>query len=392
MKKEFQRSSQEKGITLVALVITIVILIILAVVAINAVFGDGGLLQYAQDARNYQTNADSADSELINSATEYIDGIIGGGSTDEPEEPTTPSTVEDAKNSGDTFDDTTTIKDDLDNDVTIPGGFHIAEDSGTKIEEGIVIEDEIGNQFVWIPVGEYNVTTSINAAGKLTNNLSRRTFTEAGATEVNGDDAINTDFYGEGNENSVAKEQIEGFKTSATTNGGFYIGRYEAGTEVERTSSSDELTMPLVQANKNVYVYVTRDQAKTQAEAMYSENSYVTSELISSYAWDTTLNFICQTNEEGYLLSTTTDNTYGNIGTRTKELTGTYEADNYSNIHDILGNCYEWTTEYSSNSNGSCVGRGGSHDYSANFAANRGYDSTPGSNSYNSFRLQLYIK
>ena len=50
---------RERGITLVALVITIVILIILAVVAINAVFGDSGLLQYAQDARNYQANADT---------------------------------------------------------------------------------------------------------------------------------------------------------------------------------------------------------------------------------------------------------------------------------------------------------------------------------------------
>ena len=73
---------RERGITLVALVITIVILIILAVVAINAVFGDSGLLQYAQDARNYQANADTSDGELINSATEYIDGIIDGSGSE----------------------------------------------------------------------------------------------------------------------------------------------------------------------------------------------------------------------------------------------------------------------------------------------------------------------
>ena len=78
LSEKLRKTSQEKGITLVALVITIVILIILAVVAINAVFGDSGLLQYAQDARNYQANADSADATMINSATEYIDGIVGG--------------------------------------------------------------------------------------------------------------------------------------------------------------------------------------------------------------------------------------------------------------------------------------------------------------------------
>ena len=41
----------KKGITLIALVITIVILLILAAVSMNAVLGDGGLIQKAQDAR-----------------------------------------------------------------------------------------------------------------------------------------------------------------------------------------------------------------------------------------------------------------------------------------------------------------------------------------------------
>ena len=395
MKERFQRSLQrdERGITLVALVITIVILIILAVVTINFAFGDNGLIKQAESARDYQANADATDSKLLNDATEYIDGIIGGnGSEEDNSGETTKSEVEEAKESGETFEDTTTIKDDLENDVTIPGGFHVAEDSGTKVEEGIVIEDDAGNQFVWIPVGEYNVSTSINAEGKLTNNLSRRTFTESGATEINGDDAIDS-FYGEGNANSVAKDQIEGFKTSATTNGGYYIGRYEAGTEIERTSAGDSLTTPLVQANKNAYVWVTRDQAKTQAEAMYSGNSYVTSELISSYAWDTALNFICQTNEEGYLLAITTDSAYGNIRTNTKELTGVYEADKYSNIHDFLGNSYEWTTEYSSGSNGTCVDRGGYYFSNTSYSAAYRYaDPTTNIDSVGSFRLQLYVK
>ena len=45
----------------------------------------------------------------------------------------------------------------------MPGGFKIASDSGTTVQEGIVIEDSdittyedgttsTGNQFVWIPV------------------------------------------------------------------------------------------------------------------------------------------------------------------------------------------------------------------------------------------------
>ena len=127
---------------------------------------------------------------------------------------------------------------------------------------------------------------------------------------------------------------------------------------------------------------------------MYKGNSYVTSELISSYAWDTALNFICQTNVgsgEGYNLSRTTSSQYGNIGTNKKENTGAYAADNYSNIHDLLGNCYEWTTEYCSSSY-PCVNRGGLYDISSNYAAIRNSSRTSSSSYRLSARAQLYVK
>lgn len=400
-KKIFQKTSNSnKGITLVALVITIVILIILATVAINFAFGNNGLINRASDAEEYYANDTAYTDESLSNVESYIDGIIGENGGSEPEEPGTPTTVEEAKKNESKFDKTTTIKDGQDNSVVIPGGFHVDKDSGTKVEEGIVIEDANGNQFVWIPVGEYKVSTTINAEGKLTNNLSRRTFTSSGATEVSDDSVIESNYYGEGATQdkygepitTVAKDQIEIFKTKARNKGGFYIGRYEAGTEEERTSESDPLTTPLVQANKNAYVYVTRDQAKEKSEELYRENSFVTSELISSYAWDTALNFICQTSKEyGYSLATTTSSERANIGTRKKELTGAYTADKYSNIHDLLGNCYEWTTEYCSNSSFPCVPRGGYYFFSDGYAAIRNYGSTSGSFTIGSFRLQLYV-
>ena len=104
----------------------------------------------------------------------------------------------------------------------------------------------------------------------------------------------------------------------------------------------------MCKAGVEPYVNVTRNVAKTQAEAMYNENDYVVSGLISSYAWDKALNFICQNSTAGYALTTTTSNSYGNIGTGTRQNTGVYAQDNYCNIHDMLGNCLEWTTEYSS--------------------------------------------
>ena len=164
---------------------------------------------------------------------------------------------------GDELENTTTIQDDLGNNVVIPEGFGVAEDSGTKVEEGIVIEDGSGNQLVWIPTGEYNVSTSINSSGKLTNNLSRRTFTTSGATEISGDSEIQEGsyrYYGEGNSSSVASGQIDAFKASAesTANGGkggFYIGRYEQG----RGNVCKAGVVP--------YTNITGDEAKIQAEA-----------------------------------------------------------------------------------------------------------------------------
>ena len=398
---------QERGITLIALVITIVILIILATVSISIIFGEGGLIDRAQEGKDLTEQAQIDEQEELKGAEEYINGVLAG--TDLPEK--FPETVVDAKKNGTTFTNTTTIKDDLDNPIKVPGGFNIAEDSGTKVEEGIVIEDDDGNQFVWIPVGEYNVTTEIEQIteketqdGKITNELTRRNFTESASIPVNGDNAAsgtNGDvYYGEGDSRSVAKDQIDAFKTSSTTNKGFYIGRYEAGTEIERGESTDQLTMPLVQANKYPYKYVSRDEAKSQSESIYSGNDCVTSELISSYAWDTALNFICQTNEEGYLLATTTDSNYGNIGTGTRTLTGEYTvdegiSDKYSNIFDILGNYREWTSEYSSDNylgnDTPCVNRGGYYVSNGNYVAIRNSTYTTSSGNDISFRIQLYI-
>ena len=272
-------------------------------------------------------------------------------STTEPEVPDMGDAKPNPDQDGPEYGTNTPIQDDKGNTVVIPGGFHLDEDSGTSVEEGIVIEDSNGHQFVWIPTGTYQTSS-----GAKTNNLSRRTFTSNGATEVNGDDAIQNYYYGEGNSRSVAYSQISEFKESASPksetnpngNGGFYIGRYEQGAG------------NVCKAGVAPYTNVTRETAKQQAESMYSGNSYVVSELISSYAWDTALNFICQTNNESYILATTTNSKYGNIATKNGPLkTGTYAADDYSNIHDLVGNCSEWTTEYSSNSNGECVVRGG---------------------------------
>ena len=392
-----KRKEDNKGITFVALVITIIIIIILATVTINMAFGDNGLIKQAEIAKDMAANSTVAEQEGMNSLMDEYANLLAEDS-ERPVEPTIPTTIAEAKENGTKFTETTPLKDDLGNIVYIPGGFHVdKEDSGTKVEDGIVIEDdtENHNQFVWIPTGTYK-TTDTEEPTK-TNELTRRQWattanTVQDPTPITGDEVAGYKgqyYYGEGDSRSVANDTIGAFLTSANpeseTNsnghGGFYIGRYEQG--IGNVSK----------AGVEPYVNVRRDEAKTAAESMYSGNTNIkaTSELISSYAWDTALNFICQNSEYGYTLATTTDDKYGNIGTDNLTLTGAYAADYYSNIYDFLGNRAEWTTEYCNNSSAPCTIRSAVYDSNYYYVANRRNGTTSYINTSLSFRLQLYV-
>ena len=295
------------------------------------------------------------------------------------------SEIEKAKDSGQKYNNNTELEDDYGNKVWIPGGFNVASDSGTSVSEGVVIEDEKDNQFVWIPVGTYKLSETQSK----NNELVRRNFTASGFDTVSGDNVRYDDdgkysYYGEGDSRSVAYGTIGNFKAKAAEKGGFYIGRFEQG---QGNQSKINLTP---------YNNIRRNDAMDEAESMYYGNSYVTSELMSSYAWDTALNFVCQTNEEGYTLSITKDRTYGNIGTGVLSNTGTYKVngsvvDKYSNIYDLIGNIREWTTEYSAYSGAPCTAIGGVYAY-ANKVSRRTCNGTAYAGSDQGFRIQLYLK
>ena len=83
------------GITLIALIITIVILIILATVTINVAFGDGGLIQRAQQAKNLTEEATLKEQETLNEVmSEYANIMAEDENTPiEPEKPTAEDTL-----------------------------------------------------------------------------------------------------------------------------------------------------------------------------------------------------------------------------------------------------------------------------------------------------------
>ena len=443
------KTKEAKGITLIALVITIIVLLILAGVTIATLTGDNGILKKAGDAKT-QTEQAKADENLkIAIAGSYgTDGKLNlkdlkdslenqginydKNNTGFPLEVTVNGekkkidangniieSIQSLKTKGTVFKDTTTLEDTYGNQVTIPKGFKIADDSATEVTGGIVIEDAtytntIGSQFVWIPVGTGENAIKKENKETVEIELGRYDFTK------NSDGTITTSEYSgsytedttashnSSRGNAIAKD-IEKFKTSANSNHGYYIGRYEAGvvdynSSVSTSNSNNETNWTgytgdniklVCKKEQQVWNYVTQNKASELSRNMYGSEAKVTSDLINSYAWGTAIVFIQQCGTESN--SSTYSHTVGQSSTSTPQTTGTNilkatsKVDKQCNIFDMAGNCFEWTTETSSNSYNPCVTRGGTYDNSSGHTNYRTNSNTSYANSYHSFRPLLYL-
>ncbi len=312
--------------------------------------------------------------------------------------------------------------------VTVPSGFtHIA---GESKEEGIVVADSKGNEFVWVPVTKKEDGTAtapyVETNGMLTKKDGTQVEIQLGRYNFNtttGEPTTAPSDYSEDTsanhnseyENAIALS-IENFKTSVEENGGYYIARYEAGVTGDTAFSAedmeDEYTAPndtwtgydgdsndiVIKSGEKVWNYVTQKKASELCINLKTSNGYtdVTSDLVNSYAWDTAIVFMQQcgtdsnyANQVG--LSTTPDNP-SNLGEAIlAEGNGKDKSDTQCNIYDMAGNCAEWTTETYSDSVYSCVHRGGYYYGSSHFTSSRFYGMPTSAYVGIAFRPLLYL-
>ena len=390
---------------------------------------------------NYSTTTDNANSNMV---ADYIKkGITIGGITGTLESLNTfdaTATAEDiiwgktgyvkgekitgtkivtiahARDAQKTFETNTVLTDDYGNNVKVPAGFKIAEDSPTVVTDGIVIEDvdagneyTKGSQFVWVPVGD--VITNKNES-TIHIILGRHTFASNGNktliqsaenwSDTSSKVAINT-YYKElanSNKGNKAAKNLEGFVTKALTSGGYYIGRYEAGdataTKSERTSSSSD-TNPLVsKSGVYPYNYITQPQASSLCQGMYSSSNFE-SDLINSYAWDTAIVFIQEFSGDTNYSEQRGRNTARAVQKCGESIldynldAGDEAQDIRCNIYDMAGNTREWSTETYSYTIGPCVIRGGSCNNTISSSSIRSYTGTARSLDIYSARPTLYL-
>ena len=329
------------------------------------------------------------------------------------------------------------------------------------IDTGLVIQDANENEYVWVVVPR---TTAVYA----TTGLGKTTFTDADYTSIENDLKEYTKTYrgstsysdtwyaDDKNEGWLSETEYKTLKNSMLKsvyeNGGFYVGRYEAGIETtgtNRTSNTDKNSdgkyimpsiAPVTKADAYPYTYVTRTQAQNLASNVNSGTK--TSSLMFGVQWDLVLAFMHNKGKIADITLTSNSTTIGNYYNSTFDLnrgkyaqygqlgnpwknfdsalgsivvsnettgkmkkteqssdsnsilitTGGTEQSKVMNIYDIAGNVWEWTLEKTSITINPCAYRGGSYSYAGSNgpAAYRNYTSTDGSYDSVGFRVSLF--
>ena len=364
-----KKYNENKGITLIALVVSIIVLLILAGISVSMLTGHNGILNRASEAKE-KTEIASKDEQRRLAQVEALMSTV------------------DTEYSG----------------VTIPKGFAPTKIAGEdSIDVGLVITDGSGNEYVWVEVPK---TTEIySTAG--TNIMN---FTDEEYAKIEKDLHEYTSDYRHSDYSDVNSDflkQYQNMLKSVYTNGGFWIGRYEAGISdgIPRTEHIDirDSDKFVIKPNMIPYNYVTRDEAQELAKKMNYEDC--TSSLIFGVQWDLMLKYIENKNntvkEKLTVDSTFIGNYYNSeftlnrgkfaqnnnfsnwyafnseekvnlvMGNRKQKqsnenasiliTTGATEASNLQGIYDIAGNLGEWTLEFNLESS-PCVYRGGSYN------------------------------
>ena len=460
----FKLENKNKGITLIALVVTIVILLILAGISIGALTGDNGIINQAHTAKedteiaSWEEQIDlaiiDAENKHINpTMDDVIDELINKGVIDSESQVdkdgviTTNEPVYEIAGKLDDYvpfgpgkfatkneEYTDETSEEEYKTVTVPEGFKILEEA-SKIDEGLVIEDKKGNQFVWIPVSDINDMAQCSTAGENCNlelKGNELKCTTHNSTEIVGklyatttgesfgtvnynpdsvvrEPAVVTGYggtsYDEDSANlsqlgysttseflTALKTQYKEMATSVAKYKGFYVGRYELGLEgdtpVSKIASTNSAVTTADASNEKTKTWYGLYKKCLEYVVPEINNSSVISSMIWGSQYDAMMNWM-QDNDVNVKAEPDGTNTRRNMNSKT----GIDPKDFLNNIYDLFGCHYDWTLEAFSGSNR--VYRGGILLFSDEYSLSPSYrdsDLSTRTSSYYSSRLTLYIK
>ncbi len=395
------------GITLIALVITVIVLLILAGISINMLTGENSILTQAGRARDKTTEANNEEQARLTQMSALLN--LNGTVTNEG--------------------------------VNIPAGFAVSEKEGeNKLKDGVVMVDSRGNEYVWVEVpnanqgGNPEFGPDYASQGLTSEKIEEETITDSQKSKIETalinyvtKDLLNGNNYKTGRIGwkdewysgcgiSSPEEYTALYKKmlkSVYNNGGFWIGRYEAGTINPRDTESDSIDglIPLSKADLYPIYYVTCAQAQTIASRVNNIGDKSCS-LMFGIQWDCVLKYLQKRGNLSKSDLTSDCKKFGNFNNSEIKLnrgkyniydaeewelatwkdyfektddyvnenhekiknkdegetaqgiilltTGASETSKILNIYDIAGNIDEWTLEHAtSNSQVPCSTRGG---------------------------------
>ena len=362
-RNNFTKLTHKRGISLIVLIITIIVIIILAAAVILTITKNNPVSsakeatfkedvrgmqdelslylskKYTNDSMNFNKEEINLESdkmvEELPSTKKYKDKVkvekgelVWIGNTDTEEYEWFKELSGDVSSGNDSnikneWKDTIASVED---GVPIPKGFTYKE--GTK-DTGLVIQDEKGNEFVWVPATDSTYAKDTNFRG--------------------------TPPKDEG----PLPKGIKGETADVVKYGGFYIGRYEAGIPEGDTSPSNKTGIPVSKKGATVWTNITYTNSKASAESMIS-NEYVQTGLITGTAWDTTCHWIEDSLKSINASASLKDSRYygnyknslvpANENSGKIRTAGSNENWKTKNIYDLAGNVWEWTSEITSSS------------------------------------------
>ena len=363
------------------MVVTIVVLLILAGISISLVVGDNGLIRKSKDAKKQYEEAQANELAMTDEAGDLIDETVTGN-----------------------------LKGTKETKPYLPSGDY-TKVPGTSLDNGLVIADKKGNEYVWVEVPR-NAEVVYKTAG-----LNITEFSETELASIKTDlinyakdyrvsDWDDTWYSGCGIADSgTYTDKYNKMLKSVYQNGGFWIGRYEIGIDENTvrnfksdttTERSTEGQTPVIKKNKVPYNWITCDQAESLAET-FAPSGY-TSSLLFGLQWDLVLKHLETkgtnpvspdwgnyrqasfdiTNTDAMYsiddgaswkkISEEADKKYQKASTENVLLTTGAEARNSMlNICDFAGNLWERTLEMDYCRNDHCACRGGTYyDTSSN--------------------------
>ena len=389
-------------------ILNIIVLLILAGVTIATLTGENGILTRANDAK---TETEQAEEDELRKLTQ----VEAATYLKEHE-----------------YTDVSGEK------VTIPAQCAVSQVEGENtLEDGLVIIDKNGNEWVWIEVPKSIYENEEYYTNGATNPTSSEDYTNIEkimqnyATKYRG--SYTDEWYSEAQHGFVSPEEYNSHKNamlkSVYENGGFYIGKYEVGSFDNPVTSNNNTRKAVIQKGAYPYNYVTCKQAQELSESLAVGGK--TSSLMFGIQWDLVLAYLeskgvpeADLNDDSSSWGNYANNSFQvaegnkyaiynqstsqlgdwnpvpsgyekpNSGTENRVLlsTGAVEDNSKMNIYDLAGNVYEWTLEKSTGTDNPCASGGGGYggNGSDNPASNRYNYSTSSSDIYLGFRPALY--